>query len=145
MGGLFAKLFGAFYAKKRDIVLVGLDNSGKSTLLGVLASDAPITETCPTIGMHVQVVKKNNVVMKCWDIGGQKQYRSEWGRYAKGCDAIVFVVDVADVSNAFNIYSSERRRLVVVQIDRVGEARKELHRLLESRYVQSFLVCVQLP
>lgn len=31
--------------------------------------------------------------MKCWDIGGQAQYRSEWGRYTRGCDVIVYVVD----------------------------------------------------
>ena len=25
------------------------------------------------------------------------QYRSEWGRYARGCDAIIFVVDTSAV------------------------------------------------
>jgi ADP-ribosylation factor-like protein 8 len=31
--------------------------------------------------------------MKCWDLGGQSQYRQEWGRYTRGCDCIIFVVD----------------------------------------------------
>ena len=52
--------------------------------------------------------------MKCWDIGGQAQYRSEWGRYTRGCDVIIFVVD----SHA---------------IESIPLARKELHRLLEDR------------
>ena len=55
-------------------------------------------DTAPTIGLNVKMVKKGNVTMKCWDIGGQHQYRGEWGRYTRGCNAILFVVDTADVS-----------------------------------------------
>ena len=43
-----------------------------------------------------QVVRKNSVTLKCWDIGGQKKYRQEWSRYTSGCDVILFVVDVSD-------------------------------------------------
>lgn len=35
--------------------------------------------------------------MKIWDIGGQVQYRPEWGNYAQGCDALLFVVDASNV------------------------------------------------
>ena len=51
---------------------------------------------------------------KCWDIGGQAQYRSEWGRYIRGCDVIMYVVD-----------ANARQQ--------VPQARIELHRLLEDR------------
>jgi len=78
-----------------------------------MASGHPV-ETCPTIGLNVKMVKKGGVQMKCWDIGGQAQYRSEWGRYTRGCDVIIYVVD----ANAF---------------DHLNLARKELHRLLEDR------------
>ena len=66
--------------------------SGKTTLLNVMAMGHPV-ETCPTIGLNVKLVKKGGVQMKCWDIGGQAQYRSEWGRYTRGCDVIIYVVD----------------------------------------------------
>ena len=52
--------------------------------------------------------------MKCWDIGGQRAYRSEWARYTRGCDTIMFVVDAHDMET-------------------IPECRKELHRLLEDR------------
>jgi Arf/Sar family protein len=52
--------------------------------------------------------------MKCWDLGGQSQYRSEWGRYTKGCNVILFVVD----SNALHL---------------LPDAKAELHRLLEDQ------------
>ena len=70
-------------------------------------------ETTPTIGLNVKVLKKGNVVIKAWDLGGQQSYRPEWSRYARGVDVIIFVVDAADAA-------------------RVPVARKELHRLLED-------------
>lgn len=82
MGQLLSNLLQIFYTKKLDIVVIGLENSGKTTLLSVLAHGAPV-ETVPTIGLNVKVFKKNAVNMKCWDIGGQEQYRSEWSRYTK--------------------------------------------------------------
>jgi ADP-ribosylation factor-like protein 8 len=122
MGALLTKLLDTFYAKKLEVVLVGLENSGKTTLLNVLAAGRPV-ETCPTIGLNVKLVRKGGVQMKCWDIGGQAQYRSEWGRYTRGCDVIIFVVD----SHA---------------IESIPLARKELHRLLEDRELATTPVLV---
>lgn len=67
-----------------QVVLVGLENSGKTTLLHVLAAGRPVSyawilsnllqvETCPTIGLNVKLLRKGGVQMKCWDIGGQAQ------------------------------------------------------------------------
>mmetsp|Transcript_47897 Transcript_47897/g.70884 ORF Transcript_47897/g.70884 Transcript_47897/m.70884 type:complete len:178 (-) Transcript_47897:15-548(-) len=111
MGAAFRKMFQQLFSKKLEAVVVGLDNSGKTTLLSVLADGEP-TETAPTVGLNVKTMQKGKVTMKCWDIGGQAKFRSEWPRYTKGCDAILFVVDAAN-------------------FERMSEARKELHRLLE--------------
>lgn len=35
--------------------------------------------------------------MKCWDIGGQPRFRTMWERYCRGVNAIVFIVDIADI------------------------------------------------
>lgn len=37
--------------------------------------------------------------MKMWDLGGQPRFRSLWERYCRGVQAIVFVVDAADVDS----------------------------------------------
>eukprot|EP00638_Chattonella_subsalsa_P010526 CAMPEP_0117786790 /NCGR_PEP_ID=MMETSP0948-20121206/6036_1 /TAXON_ID=44440 /ORGANISM="Chattonella subsalsa, Strain CCMP2191" /LENGTH=177 /DNA_ID=CAMNT_0005615849 /DNA_START=53 /DNA_END=586 /DNA_ORIENTATION=- len=113
MGNFFQRMIDSLYSKKLEVVLVGLENSGKTTLMNVIASGHPV-ETCPTIGLNVKVIRKGGVQMKCWDIGGQAQYRSEWGRYTRGCDVIIYVVDAH-------------------AMDLVSLARKELHRLLEDR------------
>ena len=52
--------------------------------------------TVPTIGLNVKQVQKGKLQMKIWDLGGQVQYRAEWGGYVKGTNAIVFVVDSSE-------------------------------------------------
>ncbi len=76
--------------------MVGVENSGKTTLLNQLTL-GEAQYTAPTIGLNVKQVKKGGVNLKVWDIGGQVQYRQEWGRYTKGTDAILFVLDSSNV------------------------------------------------
>lgn len=123
MGALLTRLYAAFAQKKLEIVMLGLESSGKTTLLSVLSEGRPV-ETCPTIGLNVKLVKRGGVTMKCWDIGGQSQYRSEWPRYTRGCDVIIYVVD----ANAMGS---------------IALAKQELHRLLEDRELATtpLLVC----
>lgn len=110
MGNFLRRMF---FSKKLEVVIVGLGNSGKTTLLHVLSDGTPI-ETVPTIGLNVRLIQRGGVKMKCWDLAGGEQYRDEWARFTKGCDVIVFVVD----ANAMHL---------------LPEAKKELHRLLEDR------------
>ena len=112
MGAVLSSLLNALFTKHLELVIVGLDGAGKSTLLNVLTQGSA-GETAPTIGLAVRTVKKGNLSIKLWDLGGQSAYRSEWVRYARGVGAIIFVVDAADAG-------------------RLPLARKELHRLLES-------------
>ena len=117
MGAVFRKLLNVLSNKKLEVVLVGLENSGKTTLLNVLSDGVPV-ETAPTIGLNVKLVNKGGVKMKCWDLGGQAQYRSKWGQFTRGCNAIMFVVD----ANAIHLFP---------------DAKAELHRLLEDRELES--------
>ena len=97
MGQVFAKLKEIFYSQKMEIVLLGLENSGKTTLLNQLALGQSYP-SAPTIGLNIKQVKKNGINMKVWDIGGQVQFRREWGKYAKGSDVILFMIDTSAVS-----------------------------------------------
>ena len=97
MGNLSAKLKDLFSGNKHiELCLVGLENSGKSTLLNILSSGFA-GETMPTVGLNVKAVKKEGVMMKVWDLGGQEMFRYDWARYTQGCDVVVFVVDSNDV------------------------------------------------
>ena len=113
MGAVLDKLRDVFFSSKMEIVLVGLENSGKTTFVNYLNVGRHLEEA-PTVGMNVKVMKKGGVTLKVWDIGGQKQYRSEWARYTRGCNVIAFVVDTQTPQT-------------------LHVAKKELHQLLEDR------------
>ena len=125
MGNFMQKmkdLFGG--SKKLEMCLVGLENSGKTTLLQVLAA-GHAAETFPTVGLNVKMVRKQGVQLKVWDLGGQERFRSEWGRYTQGCDCIIFCVDAHDFG-------------------RIELAKKELRNLLQDTALHGLplLVCL---
>jgi len=113
MGGLFSAIKERFFSKKLEMVLVGLENSGKTTFCNYLEMGKNNVEEPPTVGLNVKIVKKNNVTCKIWDIGGQAKYRAEWPRYTKGSNVIVFCVDTQSPNT-------------------LAVAKKELHTLLED-------------
>jgi len=89
-------LRGLFFKTELELTLVGLQNSGKTTLVNVIAAGRFSEDMIPTVGFNMRKVTKGNVTMKLWDIGGQPRFRSMWERYCRGVNAIVFVVDSAD-------------------------------------------------
>ena len=101
MGQLLTKLKEMLFQRKMEIVLLGLDNSGKTTMLNQLSLGQALP-SAPTIGLNIKQVKKDGINMKVWDIGGQVQFRREWGKYTKGSDVILFMLDASNV----NLYSN---------------------------------------
>ena len=85
-----------FWKQEMELTLVGLQNSGKTTLVNVISSGTFQEDMIPTVGFNMQKITKGNVTIKMWDIGGQARFRSMWERYCRGVNAIVYVVDAAD-------------------------------------------------
>ncbi|KAG5853392.1 hypothetical protein ANANG_G00072800 [Anguilla anguilla] len=95
--GLFSvieKLKGAAEQEVR-IVLLGLDNAGKTTLLKKLASE-DISTITPTQGFNIKCVASNGMKLNVWDIGGQRKIRSFWKKYLDNTDLLIYVIDSAD-------------------------------------------------
>ena len=61
--------------------------------------------------------------MKVWDLGGQVQYRTEWGRYIQGTQAIVYVQDGSNESQ-------------------IPIAKRELHNLLDDTFLHNIPILV---
>uniref|UniRef100_A0A4W6G3B4 ADP-ribosylation factor-like protein 6 n=1 Tax=Lates calcarifer TaxID=8187 RepID=A0A4W6G3B4_LATCA len=79
-----------------QVILMGLDSAGKSTLLARLLT-GQVMETSPTVGFNVGTLdldKKTSLTV--WDVGGQKSMRPNWRYYMDDCKALVFVVDSSD-------------------------------------------------
>ena len=79
------------------IIIVGMNNAGKTTILYKLALDEVIV-TEPTIGSNVEEVQHNNLKLQVWDLGGQENLRAAWDAYYANTHAVIFVLDSADDS-----------------------------------------------
>lgn len=62
------------------------------------AADRGNNSTIPTVGFNMKRVQRGHVTLKCWDLGGQPRFRPMWERYCRGVNAIVFIVDIADIA-----------------------------------------------
>merc|ERR1712178_407018 len=84
-------LRGLFWKQEMELTLVGLQNSGKTTLVNVLSVGQFSDDMIPTVGFNMKKVTKGNVTIKMWDLGGQPRFRSMWERYCRAVSAIVYV------------------------------------------------------
>merc|ERR1711871_1424616 len=77
------------------ILMLGLDNSGKTSILKRL-SDEDITHIQPTQGFNIKSLLHEGFKPNVWDIGGQKTIRPYWKNYFENTDALIYVVDSSD-------------------------------------------------
>ena len=78
-----------FFREEMELTLVGLQNSGKTTLVNVMVNGTFQEDMIPTVGFNMRRVVKGSVTMKFWDVGGQPRFRSMWERYCRGVNAIM--------------------------------------------------------
>ncbi|XP_017774565.1 PREDICTED: ADP-ribosylation factor-like protein 3 [Nicrophorus vespilloides] len=81
--------------KELRLLLLGLDNAGKTTILKTLASE-DVTHITPTAGFNIKSVVSEGFKLNVWDIGGQRKIRPYWKNYFENTDILVYVVDAAD-------------------------------------------------
>ncbi|CAB1335970.1 unnamed protein product [Coregonus sp. 'balchen'] len=112
-----------FWKEEMELTLVGLQYSGKTTFVNVIASGQFSEDMIPTVGFNMRKITKGNVTIKLWDIGGQPRFRSMWERYCRGVSAIVYMVDAADP-------------------EKTEASKNELHNLLDKPQLQGIPVLV---
>ncbi|CCA74912.1 probable ADP-ribosylation factor [Serendipita indica DSM 11827] len=98
--------------KEVRIVMLGLDAAGKTTIVYKLKLGEIVT-TIPTIGFNVETVEYKKIQFTMWDVGGQHRIRPLWRHYFQNVQAVIYVIDSAD-------------------LERVAEARDELNAILAS-------------
>ncbi|XP_048001745.1 ADP-ribosylation factor-like protein 3 [Cydia fagiglandana] len=81
--------------KELRLLLLGLDNAGKTTLLKQLASE-DVTHVTPTAGFNIKSVLSSGFKLNVWDIGGQRKIRPYWRNYFENTDILIYVVDCSD-------------------------------------------------
>lgn len=100
--------------KEKDvrILMLGLDNAGKTTILKKFNGE-DINSISPTLGFNIKTLEHKGYNLNIWDVGGQKSLRSYWRNYFETTDGLIWVVDSAD-----------KRRM--------QDCKKELHSLLQE-------------
>ncbi|NWS55613.1 ARL14 protein, partial [Chunga burmeisteri] len=109
--------------KQANILMLGLDYAGKSTLLYKFKyNDAFLT--IPTIGFNVDMIETGKAfTLTFWDVGGQQKMRQVWGNFLENADGLLYVVD-----------SSDKRRL--------EESKKEFEVILKNEFIKNVPVIV---
>ena len=130
------------------MLILGLDNAGKTTILyklqmgevrsrdiftimaialhphqGCNAFVSQVVTTVPTIGFNVETVQYKNLRFQVWDLGGQTSIRPYWRCYYQNTNAVIYVVDSADH-------------------DRMGISKQELIAMLEEEELKDAALIV---
>jgi len=116
MGALLDKLEDWWQSFNKDtcVLILGLDNAGKTACLYALKLGEAMPYTVPTIGFNIEEIQMGNLTIKTWDLGGQTKLRELWPHYYEQTDGVVFVID-----------SNDRDRLPMVK--------EELHALMSHK------------
>eukprot|EP01111_Echinosteliopsis_oligospora_P001060 TRINITY_DN1139_c0_g1_i1.p1 TRINITY_DN1139_c0_g1~~TRINITY_DN1139_c0_g1_i1.p1 ORF type:complete len:179 (-),score=33.25 TRINITY_DN1139_c0_g1_i1:75-611(-) len=123
MGAIFGKFWNKFfnYAEFK-VVIVGLDNAGKTTTLYKLLLNE-VVATTPTIGSNVEEFTYKNIRFLMWDLGGQEVLRSSWNTYYINSQAVILVID-----------STDR--------DRLSTVKEELFRILPNENLMNAIILI---
>ena len=79
------------------ILILGLDNAGKTTIVKKLCGQSTDTVE-PTLGFQITTIQHMNYKINLWDIGGQRSIRAYWRNYYEQTDGIIWVIDSTDTS-----------------------------------------------
>lgn len=82
--------------KKIVLLLVGLDNAGKTVAAKGLAGES-INDVIPTVGFHAVKLNYKNYIVKIYDLGGAANFRGLWPKYFVDAYGIIFVIDSSDI------------------------------------------------
>ncbi|NXK52668.1 ARL10 protein, partial [Chauna torquata] len=95
----------------KQVLVLGLDGAGKSSVLHYICSQTARTHIPPTLGFNSAQLCVEGLEMDLLEVGGSQNLRAYWPHYLSEAHVLVFVVDSVD-----------RSRLLT--------ARQELHALL---------------
>ncbi|MBN3284907.1 ARL10 protein, partial [Polyodon spathula] len=104
---------GSGVCPERQVLVLGLDGAGKSSVLRCLSGAGVRRGSGPTWGFNTVCVNNPGCQLHFLEIGGSVNLRTYWTQYLQSAHVLVYVVDSAD-----------RERLPL--------AKAELHRLMAA-------------
>ncbi|XP_021344599.1 GTP-binding protein SAR1-like, partial [Mizuhopecten yessoensis] len=83
------------FNRTAKIMIVGLDNAGKSTLLTMLKTGRAV-QFPPTGQARCEEMTIGGLTIQAYDLGGHMTMRRVWLDYFPAVDGIVYIIDSAD-------------------------------------------------
>lgn len=83
-------------ARKVTLVMVGLDNAGKTATVRGIQGENP-EDVAPTVGFSKIDLTQGKFEVTIFDLGGGKRIRGIWKNYYSESYGVIFVVDSSDV------------------------------------------------
>ncbi|KAF1742860.1 hypothetical protein MXB_4977 [Myxobolus squamalis] len=136
---------GLLFSRKAryNILILGLDNAGKTTLIRYMSKKPPQAETIPTAGFSVEKVMLDNIVADAWDVGGQESFRNLWQHYYESascyCHPLILAVTTKEVSEAIaKLFVQEKVKYCIMAISaKLGEGCPEAINWLKNSLKKS--------
>nr|QXF29041.1 Arf1g [Gefionella okellyi] len=85
-----------FRPPEERALIVGLDASGKTTLLYALALHQVLTAITPTIGFNVESFRVGPVQWTAWDVGGGDKIHALWRHYFQDTTLLMYTIACDD-------------------------------------------------
>lgn len=79
-----------------QVLVLGLDGSGKTSLLNCLSTGCLEQDTQPTNGFNAVSIHREGLHIDFLEIGGKEELRPYWEKYMSRALLLVFVVDSSD-------------------------------------------------
>lgn len=104
---MFTLLYGLWkYLFQKDeyfILILGLDNAGKTTYLEQTKTKftkgykgiSPHKITT-TVGLNIGRIDIHGIRLNFWDLGGQEELQSLWDKYYAESHAVIYIIDSSD-------------------------------------------------
>ncbi|KAJ6915341.1 ADP-ribosylation factor 1-like [Populus alba x Populus x berolinensis] len=115
MGLLFSRMFSSLFGNKEARILVlGLDNAGKTTILYRLQM-GEVVSTIPTIGFNVETVQYNNIKFQVWDLDSSDTERIGIAKeeFHSILEDLPGALDAAAVTEALELHKIKSRQWAI--------------------------------
>jgi len=104
------------------VLLVGLDDAGKTTAVNSFAGRSGVATT-PSTGYNFEEIKKGHYLFEIYDVAGGEKLRQLWRHYYENTKCVIFMID-----------STEKTRF--------PEAKEELSKLVLSHELEKLPVLI---
>lgn len=140
--------------KEIRVLMLGLDNSGKTTITKKLLGQ-DIETVSPTLGFQINTINYNDFNLNVWDIGGQTSLRTFWGNYFDLTDVVVWVIDCLSIERLEESYKELREKVIlqdrlsgvflVILINKIDLVDDGLHQELKQQVADTLDLHLQIP